>query len=297
MALAAKRFACPAKVNLGLRILGKRPDGYHAIETIFQMLDLCDWLTIDTHDEGTIRLICHPPTLPIDEKNLVVRAARALQQAGHVHGGANIVLEKHIPIAAGLGGGSSNAATTLLALNHLWELHLPPSTLHHLAAQLGSDVPFFLNGATALAKGRGEILSPLPSPPPLQGILVNPGFGIAAGWAYGRFAGGAPAPGLNKVAIVRALHARDLSPLAALLINDLEPGVAAVYPVIRQMQEALQAAGALATFMSGSGPTVCGFFADAATLHTALAELSRRQEWSVLPFSTLSHRPYPELQG
>lgn len=294
---AAKGFASPAKVNFGLRILGKRADGYHAIETVFQMLDLCDRLTIETHHEGTIRLVCDPPILSTDETNLVVRAARMLQRMGNAHDGANIVLEKHIPVAAGLGGGSSNAATTLLALNQLWKLHLPPATLHQLAAQLGSDVPFFLNGPTAMAKGRGEILSPVPSPPPLQGILVNPGFGVTASWAYGRFSGRSRATDRSMVAIVQALHAQDLSLLASLLINDLEPGVVAVHPVIRQMQEALRSAGALVTFMSGSGPSVCGFFADSASVRTAVVALSRQQEWVIVPVSTLSHRPHPELQG
>ena len=296
MKQTTQRFASPAKVNLGLRILGKRADGYHAIETIFQMLDLCDWLTIQTHDEGTIRLTCHPPTLPTNAENLVVRAASLLQQAGNVHHGATITLEKHIPIAAGLGGGSSNAATTLLALNYLWELHFPLSTLHRLAMQLGSDVPFFLGGATALAQGRGEILSPLPPPPPLAGLLVNPGFGISAGWAYGQFAGRSQAPAPSQGSVVRALYAQDLNRLAD-ITNDLEPGVVAVYPVIRQARQALLAVGAGVTFMTGSGPTVCGFFPPFTNLQATIAEFSRRQEWLVIPFSMLSHSPHTELQG
>lgn len=292
-----QRFASPAKINLGLRILGQRPDGYHAIETIFQLLDLYDWLTIQTQDEPTIVLTCHPPTLPVNEENLVVRAARLLQQTGNIPSGANLTLEKGIPIAAGLGGGSSNAAITLLALNLLWKLHFPLSTLHHLAIQLGSDVPFFLGGATALAKGRGEILSPLPSPPPLSGLLVNPGFGISAGWAYARFVGQSQATDLSMASIIQALRVSDLTLLADSLSNDLEPGVTAVYPVIRQMQEALRAAGAVVTFMSGSGPTVCGFFPQGTPLEAAVVELSRQPEWLVIPFATLSHSPHRELQG
>jgi 4-diphosphocytidyl-2-C-methyl-D-erythritol kinase len=294
---AATRLASPAKVNLGLRILGKRPDGYHAIETIFQMLDLCDWLTFQPHDAGTIRLTCHPPTLPTDQENLVVRAARLLQRVGYVSQGADIALEKHIPIAAGLGGGSSDAATTLLALNHLWNLHFPPAALHRLAARLGSDVPFFLDGATALATGRGEVLSPLPPLPPLAGLLVNPGFGISAGWAYGQFSGRSRATERSMAALVRALRAQDLTLLATVICNDLEPGVAAVYPVVRQMQAVLRTVGAIATFMSGSGPTVCGLFAHHADLQAAAAEVSRRPGWLVIPFSTLTHPPHPELRG
>jgi 4-diphosphocytidyl-2-C-methyl-D-erythritol kinase len=294
---AATRYAAPAKVNLGLRVQGKRSDGYHAIQTIFQMLDLCDWLTIQTHEADTLRLTCRPPTLPVDEDNLVVRAARLLQRAGNAHAGASIALDKHIPIAAGLGGGSSDAATTLLALNHLWDLHLPRATLHRLAAQLGSDVPFFLGGATALAEGRGEILKSLPPPPPLSGLIVNPGFGISAGWAYGQYASRPPAADLNMACIVQAVQAQNLSLLADLLINDLEPGVVAVYPVIHQMQEVLRAAGAVVTFMSGSGPSVCGIFSPCASLPSIAAALSRQQQWLVIPFRMRSHSPHPELQG
>jgi 4-diphosphocytidyl-2-C-methyl-D-erythritol kinase len=297
MAQAAKRFASPAKLNVGLHILGKRPDGYHAIETIFQMLDRCDWLTIHPHDEGTIQLTCRPATLPTDEQNLVVRAARLLRQVGNVHAGATITLEKHIPIAAGLGGGSSDAATTLLALNLLWDLHFPSSTLHRLAAQLGSDVPFFLGGATALGRGRGEILAPLPPIPPLSGLLVNPGFGISTAWAYGQFAGRSQVATPSMGSVAQALQRQDLTQLSDILYNDLEPGVVATYPVILQMREALQAAGAVVTFMTGSGPTVCGLFPHVTNLQAASLELSRRHEWSIIPFTTLSCSPHTELQG
>src|SRR5262245_23378998 len=117
------RFASPAKVNFGLRILGRRPDGYHAIQTIFQMLDLCDWLSFGVVAGEGIRLTCQPSTLPVGDANLIVRAAKLLQQTMHVRQGVEITLEKHIPIAAGLGGGSSNAAITLLVLNRLWKLY------------------------------------------------------------------------------------------------------------------------------------------------------------------------------
>ena len=180
------QFAAPAKINLGLRILGKRPDGYHAVQTILQMLDLCDWLTFSPKDAETIRLTCIPAVLPTDGSNLVVRAARLLQQTFHVKQGVEITLEKRIPIAAGLGGGSSDAATTLLVLNHVWQLHHPKVALYPLATQLGSDVPFFLEGPTAYAYGRGEALSPVASPPPLIGILGEPGVWCVSGlglWA------------------------------------------------------------------------------------------------------------------
>jgi 4-diphosphocytidyl-2-C-methyl-D-erythritol kinase len=290
-------FASPAKVNFGLRILGKRPDGYHAIQTLFQMLDLCDWLSFRTHDEGFVRLTCRSSTLPVDDGNLVVRAAKLLQQTMQVRQGVEVTLEKHIPIAAGLGGGSSNAATTLLVLNGLWKLHCPMTTLHRIAAQLGSDVPFFLDGPTALAAGRGEILSAVCPPPRLPGVLVNPGFGVSAGWAYAQFNGQSSATDLTMSSILQALRQRDLTALADIMVNDLEPGVAMVYPAVRQAQEALRAAGALVTFMSGSGPTVAGLFPPTVDRQEAASSLHRRSAWTVIPFATLSKSFYPELRG
>jgi 4-diphosphocytidyl-2-C-methyl-D-erythritol kinase len=291
-----RQFAAPAKVNFGLRILGKRPDGYHAIQTILQMLDLCDWLTFSPNDVGTIQLTCSPAVLPTDDTNLVVRAAKLLQQAFGVQQGVEISLDKRIPIAAGLGGGSSDAAITLLVLNRLWHLHRPPDTLHHLAAQLGSDVPFFLEGPTALACGRGELLSAVPPPLPLVGVLLNPGFGVSAGWAFGQFKGQSSATDLMIPRLLQALGTRDLALLADVMVNDLEPGVAIAYPVIRQLQDALGAVGALVTFMSGSGPTVGGIFPASVDLPSAVASLHRNTVWTVIPFTTRTECLYPELR-
>jgi 4-diphosphocytidyl-2-C-methyl-D-erythritol kinase len=291
-----RQFAAPAKVNFGLRILGKRPDGYHAIQTVLQMLDLCDWLTFSPTDTATIRLTCLPAVLPTDDSNLVIRAAKLLQQTFQVRQGVEITLDKRIPIAAGLGGGSSDAATTLIGLNHVWQLHCPHASFYRLATQLGSDVPFFLDGPTALASGRGEILSPVPSPPPLTGVLLNPGFGVSAGWAYAQFNGQSSATDVTMPSILQALDRRDLPWLAKVVVNDLEPGVVTAYPVIRQLQEALGAVGALVTFMSGSGPTVGGILPPTVDLPTAVASLRQHSGWAVIPFTTLSESVHPALR-
>jgi 4-diphosphocytidyl-2-C-methyl-D-erythritol kinase len=297
MTLDRLRFASPAKVNFGLRIIGKRPDGYHAIQTIFQMLDLCDWLTFRLHEAETVFFSCNTPALPTDDSNLVVRAAKLLQNEMHVRQGVEITLDKSIPIAAGLGGGSSNAALVLLVLNRLWKLECPITTLYALAAQLGSDVPFFLNGPTAVAEGRGEVLSSTPTLPPIRGLLLNPGFGVAAGWSYSQFSGHSSATALTISTVLRALRQQDFALLAKAMVNDLEPGVAAAYPVICEMQDTLRALGAPITFMSGSGPTVGGLFASAAIFEAARVALGRQSAWTVLPFSTLAESPHPELQG
>jgi 4-diphosphocytidyl-2-C-methyl-D-erythritol kinase len=225
-----------------------------------------------------------------------VRAAKLLQQTYQVQQGVKITLDKHIPIAAGLGGGSSDAAITLLVLNHLWQLQRPQATLHHLAAQLGSDVPFFLDGPTAVASGRGEVLSPISPPAPLSGVLVNPGFGVSAGWAYRQFNGQSLATDLTIPTILQALREGDLTALADGMVNDLQPGVAMAYPVIRQARETLHAVGALVTFMSGSGPTVGGIFPLDADLQAVVASLRRHAAWTVIPFTTLSERVHPELR-
>jgi 4-diphosphocytidyl-2-C-methyl-D-erythritol kinase len=290
------QYAAPAKVNFGLRILGKRPDGYHAIQTILQMLDLCDWLTFYPNNTDTIRLTCIPSVLLTDDSNLIMRAAKLLQQTFQVQQGVEITLDKRIPIAAGLGGGSSDAATTLLVLNRVWQLHRSHATLNHLATQLGSDVPFFLGGPTALACGRGEILSPVSAPPPLTGVLLNPGFGVSAGWAYGQFNGQSSATDVTMPSIQQALDRRDLTWLADVMVNDLQPGVAMAYPVIRQAQQALCSVGALVTFMSGSGPTVGGIFPPAVDLSSAVAALRMHSAWAVIPFTTLSASFHPELR-
>jgi 4-diphosphocytidyl-2-C-methyl-D-erythritol kinase len=297
MELSSRRLVSPAKINLGLRILGRRPDGFHTIQTLLQMLDLGDWLAFSPNDTGAIVLTCNLPHLPTDERNLVVRAAQLLKRTMRVPLGAEIHLTKSTPIAAGLGGGSSNAALTLLALNRLWRLDCPVSSLHPLAAALGSDVPFFLNGPTALAEGRGELLSPLPPPAPVHGLLINPGFGVSAGWAYSQFDGRSGATAVPPSAVLRALERQEWATLTEALVNDLEPGVAAVHPVVRDMQEALRAVGAQVTFMSGSGPTVGGFFTSAAMLAPAMQALRQQSAWTSLPFATLSESPYAELQG
>jgi len=290
-------YPAPAKVNLGLYIRGKRPDGYHAIETIMHVLDVCDQLTFRLNRAGVVRLSCNSAALATDERNLVTRAALDLQRAGRVRQGIDIHLDKRIPLAAGLGGGSSDAATTLLVLNRLWGLNWDVKTLHQQAAQLGSDVPFFLGGPIALAQGRGEELTPLPSIPPLAGLLVNPGFGVSAGWAYGRFTGASSLSDDSMAAIADALRRHDLARLGEVMLNDLEPGVTAVHPIIGEIAQALRVAGARVALMSGSGPTVYGLFEDHERARRAAADLSERRAWWILPCSTLSRSPLAELQG
>jgi len=250
----------PCKVNLLLNILGRRADGFHDLETIFHPVALCDTLRFERLGGG-IELSCNDARLATDTGNLVHRAASAFREMAGITDGVRIHLEKRIPLAAGLGGGSGNAAATLLGLNTLFEAPLSATQLHELASRLGSDVPFFLQERPALATGRGEKLEPLDAFPALRGkafLLIHPGFGISTAWAYQQLAQ-FPAtlngqPGRARE-LVRLLQASDVRAASSAFYNSLEAPALKKYPVLALYQEFLRANGALAALMSGSGST------------------------------------------
>jgi len=250
----------PCKVNLLLNILGKRPDGFHELETVMLPLNLCDDLSVAVGNSG-VELTCNDPRLPTDANNLVHRAATAFLEAAHLRAGVRIHLTKKVPLAAGLGGGSSNAANMLLALNELFDQPLSAEQLWQMAASLGSDVPFFLQIKPALATGRGELIQPLDSFPVFQGaafLLIHPGFGIATAWAYQQLTRFPAAmngrPGRAK-SLIAHLQAGDLSSAAREFYNSLEAPALEKYPLLAIYQDFLRSQGAVATLMSGSGST------------------------------------------
>lgn len=245
-----------AKVNLALEVLGKRGDGYHEIATVLQAVDLFDRLTMETAD--ILSLHADDPELPTDDGNLVMRAARLLQKTAGIEKGARLRLQKRIPVAAGLGGGSSDAAATLLGLNRLWGLRWPRARLQELAVELGMDVPFFLGTGRAVARGRGERLQALPGGGGYALVLVNPRTPLSTREVYGRVPAGWHAEPTGTERVIEALRRRNVAALAAALTNNLERVVEPVLPVIGRMKAALLAAGALGAIMSGSGPTVFG---------------------------------------
>ena len=245
-----------AKVNLALEVLGKRADGYHEIATVLQAVDLFDRIAVATAD--TLSLHTDDPDLPTDEGNLVMRAARLLQKAASIETGARIRLRKRIPVAAGLGGGSSDAAATLWGLSRLWKLRWPAARLQELAVELGMDVPFFLGAGRAVARGRGEQLAPLPGGGGYALVLVNPRVPLSTREVYGRVPTGWRAEPVGTDRVIEALRTRNVNRVAAALTNNLEGLVEPVLPVIGRMKAALLAAGALGAIMSGSGPTVFG---------------------------------------
>ena len=249
------RRTSPAKVNLFLKVLRRRPDGYHDIASLMQQIDLCDEMEFAPAEEK-IRLRCPGSGLPEDERNIVLRAAKLLlDEAGHP-GGIEITLRKRIPISAGLGGGSSNAATTLAALNEILHLKVPADRLQAMASSLGADVPFFLFGRSAWAFGIGNHLQEAPDIPFLEFVLINPGYEVSTRDIY---------QGLNftltnemiHYSIPRFFTAEDL---AKGLHNDLETVTLKRHPDLKQWKEKLVDNGALGALMSGSGPTIFGLF-------------------------------------
>ncbi|MCX6930191.1 MAG: 4-(cytidine 5'-diphospho)-2-C-methyl-D-erythritol kinase [Verrucomicrobia bacterium] len=250
----------PCKVNLLLNILGKRADGYHDLETVFYPIRVCDRIRLARTGRG-IRLSCNLPELPTDSRNLVYRAAARFLETANVPDGVRLDLQKNIPLAAGLGGGSGNAATTLLGLNELFGGPLAPEQLHCIAADLGSDIPFFLQDKPALATGRGEQIQPLSAFPALKDaafLLIHPGFGIATAWAYqqlARFPTALNGKAGRAQALVSLLQSADLKTAGAAFYNSLEAPALEKYPLLALFQEFLQANGSAATLMSGSGST------------------------------------------
>jgi 4-diphosphocytidyl-2-C-methyl-D-erythritol kinase len=252
--------ASPCKVNLLLNILGKRADGFHELETIMQPVAVFDRLSFRRGGSG-VQLTCSHPALPTDGKNLVHRAAALFLDTARIREGVHIHLDKQIPLAAGLGGGSGNAATALMGLNELFGQPLPASRLSPLAAALGSDVPFFLQSNPALATGRGEVVSPLDPFPALRHtalLLVHPGFGISTAWAYQslpRFPAALNGRAGRAQQLIALLQQPDPRAAGADFYNSLEAPALEKYPLLALFQDFLRSAGALATLMSGSGST------------------------------------------
>lgn len=275
MALRLKSYA---KINWTLDVLFKREDGFHELRTIYQTVSLYDRLSL-SGTAGDISVICSDPRVPCDETNLAFRAAKLFREALQISNGAKIEIEKRIPVAGGLGGGSSNAAVTLLGLARIWEISLPDVELTQIAAQLGSDVPFFLVGGTALGVGRGEEVYPIEQTKSEHLLLVNPGFAVPTRDAYGglsRLTRSEGAP-IMPFSLIAAKGIREL-PLAAQ--NDLEQVVLADYPEIAEVKRRLSGLGARQALMSGSGATVFGVFDNTESIDAAAVAMRERGYWA-----------------
>jgi 4-diphosphocytidyl-2-C-methyl-D-erythritol kinase len=278
-----------AKINLALAVLGKRQDGYHEIRTVFQSIDLHDEL--EFRESDGLHLSCENLAGVPEEQNLVWRAADLLRCAAGISRGAEIILRKKIPTGAGLGGGSSNAAATLLGLSRLWSLCMPPSALIPIAASLGSDVPFFLEGGTALGIGRGEETYPLPALPAANLVIVHPGIHVSTAEAYGSLRLILTSAEASHKIQRFCGRLQDASSYPAGIFNDFETSVLPANPSIREAKEFLLCRGAAAAMLSGSGSSVFGFFLDEeSALAASRAEMPAG--WRVFPAKTLSHAEY-----
>ncbi len=271
----------PAKINLCLSVLGKRPDGYHEVEMLMQAVALYDLVTVRIAERG-LSVVCGAPGVPEDERNIAWKAARAVLDRSTRDAGLTVSLQKNIPVAAGLGGGSSDAAAVLAAANRLLGAGLSREDLAGIGAGLGMDVPFFFFGPTALARGRGEILESLPPPPPFWVLLVNPGFETSTAWVYQNLN-----LRLTKQVDCNKIARLKVGQIAAALHNDLEGVTASAHPVIGEMKRALLDAGALGALMSGSGPTVFGVF-ETEELCQRAAQRLEPTGWRLFPAMRLS---------
>lgn len=250
-----------AKINLSLDVLYKRDDGYHEVEMIMTMVDLADRLEMQELPRDTIMISSQAGYIPLDEKNLAFQAARLIKERYGIKQGVYIHLDKKIPVAAGLAGGSSDAAATLRGLNRLWQLNIPTEELKRLGAELGSDVPFCVTGGTAIARGRGEQLEMIDSPPQCWVILAKPPINVSTADVYGKLRAGAIKRHPDTAGMLTAIKEKQFEQMCSSLGNVLEEVTLDLYPEVRQLKECMIKLGADGVLMSGSGPTVFGLVA------------------------------------
>jgi len=278
-----------AKINLALAVLGRRPDGYHNIETVFQAIDLADEL--EFHPSGEISLTCEELPDVSEKDNSVWKAALALAELTGEQRGVAITLRKKIPSGAGLGGGSGNAASALLGLRRFWNLDVSDADLYAVASELGSDVPFFLMGGAALGKGRGEILTALPDFQPEHIVVVYPGISVSTASAY-------RALNLGLTSVDSDPRIQSFLGLAengnswrAGVFNDFETAILPAHPEIAEAKSFLEKRGAISTLLSGSGSSVFGFFLNEESARAASVAVNRAN-WRAFPAKTLIRAEY-----
>lgn len=289
-----------AKINWSLRILGRRPDGYHEIRSVLQTISLHDELSFAARNDKQVSLSCNDPLIPTDDRNLVLRAASALLDHSKVSRGANIRLEKRIPAQGGLGGGSSNAAIALLALNHLWSLEIELAELLTIGATLGADIPFFFAGGPVLATGVGTSLKLIPEDnlPIRHLIIVTPRATVSTSEAYQALR----APSLTSTSADSILFSSRADEIFGFadpftLDNDFEEVIFQAEPEIEQVKQVLNQAGASASLLAGSGSSVFGIFENEYSQVRALSKLQEKVGWRVFPVVTISRQEYQRALG
>ncbi|MBI5695785.1 MAG: 4-(cytidine 5'-diphospho)-2-C-methyl-D-erythritol kinase [Nitrospirae bacterium] len=286
------KIKAPAKVNFVLEVVGRRPDGYHDLVSVMQALELADELTLTRTGSG-VEVRCDHPEVPVGPGNIAYRAAEAVLREGGFSGGVSIHIKKVIPVAAGLGGGSSDAAAAMKGVAMLYGLEIPRGRMADIALGLGADVPFFLSWPCALAQGVGERLTELPPTEETWIVLVKPPFGVSTAWVYSQLNLGLTNT-YNSITLPpfegRPLNA---GTLVSCLRNDLERVTVSKYPLIKEIKERLLETGAVAAMMSGSGPTVFGVYRDRAGAEASARSLDGAG-WAVHVTRTILAWPEPE---
>ncbi len=288
------RLKAMAKINLGLDVVRKREDGYHDVRMIMQTVNLYDRVCIIKQSEPGIMISTNLSFLPTNENNIVYKAAKLLIDEFGIKEGVKIELEKHIPVAAGMAGGSTDGAAVLFGMNKIFELGLTKRQLMQRGVKLGADVPYCIMRGTALSEGIGEILTPLNAMPPCHILVAKPGISVSTKFVYEHL----DANGLKQHpdidAMVRALKNQDLSGVSDLLGNVLETVTVQTHPVIEEIKEVMKEAGALNALMSGSGPTVFGIFDTKEKARRAYAQLKEgtlaKQVFLTVPFNEKKYR-------
>jgi len=263
-----------AKINLGLRIIGTLPDGYHAIHSLFlPIYDLFDTLTFENHDTDIIFISNDDLNIPM-EQNLIVKSAHLMRKHFGIQKGAIIHLDKVIPSGAGLGGGSSDAAATFRGLTKLWEITTDPPTLSELGLSLGSDIPFFFHDSPAIVEGKGEIITPISCDLYAWLLFIFPGIHINTGWAYSQIQ---EYSDYDMINLKSAIQNGSINLQSELLVNDFEKPIHAIHPILNDIKRQLISSGAIVSLMSGSGSTMYGIFSEESTAHSAKSAFEQFQ--------------------
>ena len=249
-----------AKINLGLDVVKRREDGYHEVKMIMQIVDLYDELTICKTEQPGIQITTNVGDIPVNEDNLIYKTAKLMLDKYSIQQGIAVHLKKVIPVAAGMAGGSTDAAATFTGLNQLFDLKIPDEELMKMAVKIGADVPYCIMGGTALSEGIGEILTPLPNPPQCHLVIAKPDIYVSTKYVYENLHANELKHHPDIDAMIESLRAKDLRKMSQQMENVLELVTASEYPIIEEIKDTMKKCGAWNALMSGSGPTVFGIF-------------------------------------
>ncbi|MCL1925165.1 MAG: 4-(cytidine 5'-diphospho)-2-C-methyl-D-erythritol kinase [Defluviitaleaceae bacterium] len=277
-----------AKINLALKVVGKREDGYHDLKMVMQTLLLNDTIFIKKIDEPVVNLKTNLPWLPVDNKNLVVKAAQAIRKEFNIKKGVEIHLTKEIPVSAGLGGGSADCAATLIGMRKLFGIYLPNEELKKIGIRLGSDVPFLLTQGTALVEGKGDIITPLKPHPFIHVLLAKPPFSVSTGTVFKEYRGPSKVHNINY--LLKYINKGYLEGISKNFSNDLEYIIANKSCQIKDIKSIMTKNGALGTQMTGSGPTVFGYFRNKTSATYAMRELYKKGVRELIITGTFNRR-------